>query len=68
MSFAGDMGTTTNKIACAINGRKLNSASYTFFNTTQGEWEPLSAWVISTQVVGESQITQSHTRQARLQQ
>ncbi|MPC46137.1 hypothetical protein E2C01_039846 [Portunus trituberculatus] len=26
-----DMGTTINKIACATNERKLNSASYTLF-------------------------------------
>ncbi|MPC17411.1 hypothetical protein E2C01_010267 [Portunus trituberculatus] len=36
MSLGGDMGpnmgTTINKIACATNGRKLNSASHTPFD------------------------------------
>ncbi|MPC28898.1 hypothetical protein E2C01_022111 [Portunus trituberculatus] len=36
MNFGGDMGsnmgTTINKIACATNGRKMNSASHTLFN------------------------------------
>ncbi|MPC82836.1 hypothetical protein E2C01_077522 [Portunus trituberculatus] len=35
-----NMGTTTNKIACATNGRKLNSASHTLVKCAYGRYKP----------------------------
>ncbi|MPC99191.1 hypothetical protein E2C01_094590 [Portunus trituberculatus] len=44
MSFGGDMGpnmgTNINKIACAINGRKFNSASHTLFKCAYRRYSP----------------------------
>ncbi|MPC47279.1 hypothetical protein E2C01_041021 [Portunus trituberculatus] len=44
MRLGGDMrpnmGTTINKIACATNGRKLNSASHTLFKCVYRRYRP----------------------------